>query len=203
MNVNGIRKIMPWRFRLWVHLFFVKHPKFYRETVQQKKRSIEYNTDVFQRHMNKMEAVDIEGKVLCELGPGDSMLHALQAYSSGCDKMWLLDIDDLAGRKRRITEQEIETFKTKIDYACKDIPSVEKSETWEHYLGRINGVYLTNGLASYYEIPDESVDYIFSHAVLEHVRLNIFEKTIQETYRMCKKGAVCSHSFDLRAQLHF
>lgn len=200
MNINWIRNLMPWRVRLWTHLFFVKHPGIYSESVQQKKRSLQYNTDVFQKHMDKMHAFNIEGKVLCELGPGDSMLHALQAYSLGCEKMWLLDIDDLAGKTKVITQSNIDAFQGKISNA-KKIPKVEMGETWEHFLGKVNGVYLTDGLNSYYDVPDESVDYIFSQAVLEHIRLDIFEETVRQTYRMCKKGAYCSHSFDLRDHL--
>lgn len=115
--------------------------------------------------------------------------------------MWLLDIDDIAGRSRVITQSDISAFVTAMGQIDKEIPKVEENESWEHFLGRINGVYLTEGLKSYYDVPDESVDYIFSQDVLEHIRLDIFEETIRQNYRMCRQGAVCSHSFDLRDHL--
>ena len=88
--------------------------------------------------------------------------------------MWLLDIDDIAGRSRVITQSDISAFVTAMGQIDKEIPKVEENESWEHFLGRINGVYLTEGLKSYYDVPDESVDYIFSQDVLEHIRLDIF-----------------------------
>ncbi|MBN2653637.1 MAG: methyltransferase domain-containing protein [Nitrospirae bacterium] len=48
---------------------------------------------------------------------------------------------------------------------------------------------------------DESVDYLFSHATLEHVRSPL--KCIQETKRVLKKGSITAHCIDLRDHRNF
>jgi SAM-dependent methyltransferase len=64
-----------------------------------------------------------------------------------------------------------------------------------------NATYLTRGLQSLREIPTASVDFIWSHAVLEHVRKYEFLETIRECRRILKTGGICSHQVDLRDHL--
>jgi len=61
--------------------------------------------------------------------------------------------------------------------------------------------YLTNGLLSFKQINDNSVDFVFSHAVLEHIRLAEFELIQTELYRVLKPSGTCSHTVDLRDHL--
>lgn len=60
---------------------------------------------------------------------------------------------------------------------------------------------ITNGFESWREIAAESVDLIFSQAVLEHVRKREFLETQEECFRVMKRGAVASHRVDLRDHL--
>ncbi|MDX9714331.1 MAG: methyltransferase domain-containing protein [Dissulfurispiraceae bacterium] len=48
---------------------------------------------------------------------------------------------------------------------------------------------------------DESVDYLFSHATLEHVRSPL--KCVQETHRVLKPGGLTAHCIDLRDHRNF
>lgn len=63
------------------------------------------------------------------------------------------------------------------------------------------GAYLTNGLESLKTIPSASVDYIFSNAVLEHVRLKELAPTIREMARILKPSGIMSHGIDFRDHL--
>ena len=64
-----------------------------------------------------------------------------------------------------------------------------------------NAEYLTEGLASLRTMPSGCVDFIFSQAVLEHVRKAEFEDTLRELGRILKPDGVMSHKVDLRDHL--
>ena len=51
------------------------------------------------------------------------------------------------------------------------------------------------------EIPGRSVDFLWSHAVLEHVRLGEFLDTLQELRRVIRPDGICSHRVDLMDHL--
>ena len=64
-----------------------------------------------------------------------------------------------------------------------------------------NTEYLTSGLESLKEIDDNSVDYIFSHSVLEHVRKYELNALIKEMYRVLKPNGVISHNINYKDHL--
>ncbi len=68
-------------------------------------------------------------------------------------------------------------------------------------LRELNATYLTSGSASWGSIPDNAVDYVFSHAVLEHVRRAEFGATMREVFRVLKPGGLASHNIDLKDHL--
>ena len=47
------------------------------------------------------------------------------------------------------------------------------------------------------EKPDNSIDFIFSQAVLEHVNLHDFKELLDQTKRVLNKNGICSHRVDL------
>ena len=60
---------------------------------------------------------------------------------------------------------------------------------------------MTEGLISLNSLPSNSFDFIFSQAVLEHVRKHEFGATLQEFRRILKPDGVSSHQIDLRDHL--
>lgn len=191
--IRKVKQVMPWKLRLQTHLFFVKYPQFYIKSIQQKDDDSERVIKIFKKHMQCMKVENLHGKVLCELGPGQSLLHALLAYVGGVRESYFIDIDDLAGINQAVTLPSV----AGMEY----LPEVEKNEKWDTYLSKINAHYLTTGLEAYYEVPDGEVDYCFSEAVFEHIRRDILEETMKQINRMCKKGAVCCHVIDYRDHL--
>ena len=69
----------------------------------------------------------------------------------------------------------------------------EKSVLIEH-----NGCYYTNGIRSFNELADKSVDLIFSNAVLEHIEGQEINLLMQESYRVLKKNGKAIHRVDFR-----
>ena len=61
--------------------------------------------------------------------------------------------------------------------------------------------YFFEGLKSLKEIPSNSVDIIFSNAVLEHIFKDEFEETINELKRIMKKDGFMSHQVDFKDHL--
>jgi hypothetical protein len=68
-------------------------------------------------------------------------------------------------------------------------------------LERCNAVYLSNGLESLRQLPAQSIDFTWSHAVLEHVRRSEFAATVRELRRVMSPGGRGSHQVDLQDHL--
>jgi predicted SAM-dependent methyltransferase len=50
-------------------------------------------------------------------------------------------------------------------------------------------------------IPDTSVDFVWSQAVLEHIRLHEFDEMLAELHRIVRPGGILSHRIDLKDHL--
>lgn len=66
-----------------------------------------------------------------------------------------------------------------------------------------NTVYLTSGLKSFRDVPDASIDFLFSNAVLEHIRLREFLPLVLEMKRVLKPVGIASHQIDFRDHLQY
>ena len=73
--------------------------------------------------------------------------------------------------------------------------------TTNEMLDQFSSSYLTCGLESLKQIPNNSVDLVFSQAVLEHIPKSEFYETLIEIHRILKKEGICSHVIDLRDHL--
>ena len=60
-----------------------------------------------------------------------------------------------------------------------------------------NGRYLFNGVVSLRNIPTGSVDFIFSHSVLQHVRRKDFMPLLAELRRIQRPDGVSSHTVSI------
>ena len=66
-------------------------------------------------------------------------------------------------------------------------PNLAENDDIDLILKKSNSEYLTKGLSSIKKIPSNSVDLIFSQAVMEHIRKKDFEAMNSELYRVLKK----------------
>ena len=64
-----------------------------------------------------------------------------------------------------------------------------------------NAKYLTSGLESFRKIDDNSIDFIFSHSVMEHIKKNELNQLIKEMYRILKPHGVISHNINYKDHL--
>lgn len=138
-------------------------------------------------------------KYCLELGPGDSIGHALSAYLQGIKGVWLIDVGDFA------TKDEGH-YQSLYRYICSSEESVLSHEAFTEYsrdaiLKRTGSHYCTSGLKSFDLIPEGHIDFSYSHAVLEHVRRDDFSDYMQQLYRVHKAGSLSRHWVDLHDHL--
>jgi SAM-dependent methyltransferase len=201
MNVN---KAIPWpikiaakivisripsNYRLWQRLGIFKHG-FMEQPA--------YAYQVFKKHYDRVSFTrQGKGFVSLELGPGDSLFSALIQRANGGAYTYLVDvgpfaIDDIS------QYQHMRSFLVEKGYA---VPDITEMSSLDQLLNICDASYLTKGLASLREIPDKTVDFIWSQAVLEHIRLHDFAAILNELRRVIRPDGVCSHRIDLTDHL--
>lgn len=157
-----------------------------------------YALNVFDMHMAQagLSNESLRDATILEMGPGDSIATAIIAYAYGARAI-LVDAGDYA-------KNTPESYRALCDQlAARElrVPDVSRLRTIDEILDVCDGRYLTSGLESWREIASESVDLVFSQAVLEHVRKKEFMAVQEECFRVMKDGAVASHKVDLRDHL--
>ncbi len=158
----------------------------------------EYCLKVFNIHKEKAfpEGLPKDFTAL-ELGPGDSLSSALLTSAFGAKQSYHVDVGAYAS-------QDIEHYKTiacDLKEAGVNVPDINTISAISDMLGVCNAQYFSNGLESLKSIPDHSVDFIWSHSVVEHIRKKDFDATMAELARILKPDGRVSHSVDL--QDHF
>ncbi|MDQ1251994.1 MAG: hypothetical protein QG646_1109 [Euryarchaeota archaeon] len=157
----------------------------------------QYAYDTFMKHF-KSAPKDSKNYTILELGPGDSVSSAIIAHTLGVSKTYLVDAGSFA-------EHNTACYNRLIEFLGKkglDASDMVECKSLHDYLERSNCEYLTSGLDSLKSIPDSSVDFIWSHAVLEHIRKKEFLQTFVELRRILKPTGVSSHLMDLQDHMN-
>jgi SAM-dependent methyltransferase len=183
---------MPLPYTAWRHLGVFKHGAMLDS---------DYALHVFDYHFRHAQPAWAPNRTILELGPGDSLATALLARVHGASRTWL--VDRAAYASPRIDSYRALAARLNADAASgasghSAIPALVSLEQMLDWSG---GRYLVDGLRSLSAIPSGSVDFSFSHAVLEHVRRREFAATIAELFRVAAPGGLTSHRVDLRDHL--
>lgn len=201
MRLGFIKKALPWwakvatkivlarlpfSYRLWKALGLFEHGQM---------QSIEYAQRVFTEHYQRGNPP--QDFVGLELGPGDSLLSAIVANKYGSKKTYLVDAGDFANKEIAIYQLADQYLSEKDS----GITKLDNAQSLSDVLQIYNAEYLTDGLASLKQIESDSVDFIWSQAVLEHVREHEFFDSMKEIHRILKAEGKCSHSIDLKDHL--
>lgn len=179
---------LPIPYRLWNRFGLFKHGNMNRP---------EYSTGVFLSHFGMAGFDGRSGYACLELGPGDSLFSAMIARASGATRCWLIDNGDFAQRDMAIYR----SMAQHLEQLGLIAPSSSALVSVDTLLAHCNATYLTNGVKSLSSVPDSSVDLIWSHAVLEHIRRRDFDTLLREMRRILRQGGVCSHTVDLQDHL--
>ncbi len=188
-----LKSCIPWRLRYLVKIQEAKGNVRLSNGIKQQRTIEEYNNTFFNA-MDILGIEDFKGKNVCELGPGQHLIHPFLEYQLGASKEILLEIDDFANVNSLVDRKGL---KLRKGYALsKKLPKMETNETWKTYLQRINAEYRTDGLDGYKAIPDNSVNYVFSFAVFEHIRKKEFKEYLRQMYRFMQIGGEAFHVVD-------
>ncbi len=154
----------------------------------------EYALAVFRRHFDaanfSRKTADFVG---LELGPGDSLFSALIVRAFGGARTYLVDVGPFASANV--------AFYRKMELYLRQLgmhpPNLQNCFTIKEVMAACSMEYFTGGLASLRKIPSESVDFVWSHAVLQHVRRDEFMPTLRELRRIQRPGGVASHCLSI------
>jgi SAM-dependent methyltransferase len=157
----------------------------------------EYSLDVFSSHYNKAACYLPEHFTVLELGSGDSVATAVIAHAYGASKTYLVDVEAFASYNIKPYWKVCRLLETRglscrVIESCRSVPEL---------LDTVGATYFVDGLDSLRTIPKNSVDFTFSHAVLEHIAESEFGPTIQALYEVLSPGGVSSHRIDLKDHL--
>jgi SAM-dependent methyltransferase len=148
--------------------------------------------EIFREHFNRSGIT--RGFTMLELGPGDSLASAVIARAMGATSSYLVDAGPFASGALG-GYRALGSFLRGQSF---DVPDFSAMEDVSSYA---NVKYLTDGLPSLRSVPSSSVDFCFSHAVLEHLPKNDFLPILCEMRRIQKPDGISSHSVDLKDHL--
>jgi len=132
-----------------------------------------------------------------ELGPGDSVLAGIAAKAFGARKVYLVDTGTYAESDVGACHETAARLR-----ACGlTLPESADATSLTEILDRCDISYLTDGVSSLSAIPDGTIDFCWSQAVLEHVYRDEFPSLLRELRRVMSKGAVGLHGVDFRDHL--
>jgi hypothetical protein len=157
-----------------------------------------YAIGVFETHWRRVGS-PAPGFSYLELGPGESLSTAIVAWAFGARGGTLVDAGDFAVR-------DIAAYRPLLDKLAeyprtRDVGALRAHTSLESLLAAINANVRTDGLAGLKSLPADSVDLVFSQAVLEHVPLAEFAATARELHRVQSAGGVGSHRVDFKDHL--
>lgn len=200
--MNSAKKLLPWWAKIFIKMILSRINLGYR--IKQKlgifvngSVSPERAYGIVTKHMQLANIESLSGKTVLEMGPGDSLLDAMIMKAFGADKIYLIDVEDFVNR-------DINLYKNMakfLELRGHQFVNVEKLNSTTELLEICNALYLTNGLESYKEIVSNTIDLVFSEAVLEHIRKHEFDPTMQELYRIMKPSGKASHTIDFTDHL--
>ncbi len=199
--IDKSKNILSFEMRHNLQLFFAGHPYMKPNFIIHKENPAHY-IKFFYNMIDKLDIDSFENKTLLEVGAGQYLLNAFLEYQMGSEKVFLIDIDDLA-HSNRLAKDYVSPYIDLMDEKRKkrNLPVINTNETIISQLKKINAEYMTEGSDSYKKIEDKSIDIIYSNTVLQHIRRNIFDYTISEMARVLKPGGIMYHSVDLKDML--
>ena len=155
-----------------------------------------YAYKVFRQHFDTVDfGRKSGGFVALEIGPGESVFSALIAKAHKASGSYLVDVGHFANADASIYGPMIAYLRERgMDIGINDQRHYQVAEV----VKLCNAHYLTEGIASLRKIPDASVDFIWSHTVLQHVRRAELAEFLAQTRRILRPDGACSHKIDFK-----
>ena len=182
---------IPLNYRLWSELGIFRHGNM---------ADAGHALNIFHHHFDRVATyLDSKGFSVLELGVGDSVATAQIAHAFGASNSYLVDVGKFATEDMGYYQRVTKLLKSK----GLDPVQLDPGDTLNQMLSHCHAQYMIDGLSSLTSIVDDSVDFVWSEAVLEHVRLSEFDQTLAELHRITRADGVLSHRIDLRDHLDY
>jgi len=204
LNIKLLKNSLPWFLKIAAKIIFSRIPASYAIWQRMdlfkhgEMENPSYAFSIYETHYTRVDFPRKgNGFVSLELGPGDSLFSALISSSYGGSASYLVDVGSYA-------VENIERYNMMAKFLRSknmQVPFLQDCENLEGYLRACNARYLIDGISSLRKIPDSSVDFIWSNAVLEHIRKDSFLPMLCELRRVLRSDGVCSHRVDLKDHL--
>ena len=182
--------------RLNIKYFYWKKIRIFRHGQME---NFGYSRKIFEGHFRDMNKVNkIDNPIIMEIGPGDSLFSMIYSRKYSNEKFYFLDVSDFASKDLNLYFK----LQKKLDnenYFPKKIK--RQIQSFDDLLKNYNAKYLISGLDSLRKIENNSIDYIFSHSVIEHIRKYEINTLIEEMYRILKPNGVISHNINYKDHL--
>lgn len=160
--------------------------------------SADYPLKIFRLHVQRAYPLGLPRQsVILELGPGDSIASAIIAFAHGAARTYLIDVGAFASEDVDLYQSIAADLKRR----GMSTPDLSGATSLNGVLDACRAEYLTHGISSLRQIPAGSIDFAWSHSVLEHVRKKDFEPLLKELKRVLKPGALSSHNIDFQDHL--
>jgi len=199
-----MKKLLPWWAKMPIKMIWSRLPlqyKFWQKVGVFRHGFMdnpEYVSSVFSTHWSRAQFARKQSDWhAMELGCGDSLASCQIANAYNVKKCYLVDVS-------RFATMDMAFYKALAARLRREgitVPDIERCGSVPEMLELLNTEYLTEGLNSLKIIPSGSVDFIWSQAVLEHIRRNEFLETMKELRRIVRHDGVISHRIDLRDHL--
>jgi len=177
---------LPISYGFWHHLGIFQHGCM---------EDPSYAYAVFTQHFDRAKfARRSNGFVALELGPGDSLCSAIIARAYGATSCYLVDAGKFA-------QENVQLYKNMAAFLSQkglSAPNLNRLLTLEEVLATCHATYATAGIASLKQIPTASVDFIWSHAVLQSIRQAEFAEAIHELRRILRDDGSSSHQVSMQ-----
>jgi len=158
----------------------------------------DYALKIFDMHLRRaFPAGNLAGKTILEIGPGDSLASAFIGKAYGAAGVVLVDVGAFA-------TDDLEVYRSliaKLSERHLVVSDLENLTSTSDALKRCGATYLVSGVDSFLEIESASIDYIWSHSVLEHIPKKDLRRLFSELRRILKPDGVMSHNIDFQDHL--
>ncbi len=201
---NAFKKAVPWWMKIAGKLVLSRlalSPQTWRRVglfLPGAMQTPAYAIAVFQRHFRQADTLD-NGFRYLEFGPGNSIATAIVAWAHGAGGGYLVDTEPMAPCSMDTYRDLLLELAT--HEPSRNVTPLTEYPDLESILLATHTTYLHEGFGSLSKIRSEDVDFLFSHAVLEHVPLKSFSEICSELYRILKPGGVASHVVDFQDHL--
>lgn len=157
-------------------------------------KHLAYSTSQFRDFLEKIGGdTKITGKNILELGPGGSIGFGLLALKHGARKYSAIESISHAF----ITEEQMSSYRKLLDDSDELINRYFIRDANNQYAYNKTFIeFIEAGQDSSYRLPDESIDIIYSCAVLEHV--HDLALCFSEMTRVLRGDGIMNHQVDLR-----